>query len=141
MPRKTTSSTSICSTIILTRRDLNDLPGLPRNAAGPTFAEPWQAQAFALTLALHERGVFTWPEWAEALSAEIARAQAAGDPDLGDTYYDHWLGALEKLVAAKNVVPDADLRRRQDAWEKAARETRHGDPILLPAEERARARG
>jgi nitrile hydratase accessory protein len=72
-----------------------DLPGLPRDDSGPVFKAPWQAQAFALALALHERGAFTWPEWAAALTAAIRRAQAAGDPDTGDTYYQHWLDALE----------------------------------------------
>jgi nitrile hydratase accessory protein len=64
----------------------------------PVFNEPWEARAFAMTLALHERGVFTWPQWAEALSRQIAEARAAGDADLGDTYYQHWLRALESLV-------------------------------------------
>ena len=68
------------------------------DAGSPVFNEPWEARAFAMTLALHERGVFTWPQWAEALSRQIAEARAAGDADLGDTYYQHWLRALESLV-------------------------------------------
>jgi nitrile hydratase accessory protein len=76
------------------------LPGLPMDGESPVFNEPWEARAFAMTLALHERGVFTWPQWAEALSQEIDRAHAAGDADLGDTYYQHWLRALESLVSA-----------------------------------------
>ncbi|HSK40535.1 MAG TPA: nitrile hydratase accessory protein [Arenibaculum sp.] len=82
--------------------------GMPRDDDGPVFREPWEAQAFALTLRLHESGHFTWPEWAETLAAEIAAAQAAGDPDLGDTYYRHWLRALERLLASKGILaPDA----------------------------------
>jgi len=77
---------------------LQDLPGIPLDAGAPVFKEPWEAKAFAMTLALHERGLFTWPQWAETLSAQIASAQAAGDADLGDTYYQHWLLALESLV-------------------------------------------
>ena len=80
------------------------MPSIPRDADGPVFREPWEAQAFAMTLALHERGLFTWPEWAAALAAEIKRAQGAGDPDTGETYYLHWLAALEKLVAEKGVA-------------------------------------
>ena len=79
------------------------VPGIPRDADGPVFREPWEAQAFAMALALHERGLFTWNEWAAALADEIKRAQAAGDPDSGETYYRHWLATLEKLVAAKGV--------------------------------------
>ena len=77
-----------------------DLPGLPQDADKPVFNEPWEARAFAMTVALHERGLFTWPQWADALSRQIALAQAAGDADLGDTYYRHWLRALESLVSA-----------------------------------------
>jgi nitrile hydratase accessory protein len=82
---------------------LRDLPGIPLDADSPVFNEPWEARAFAMTLALHERGVFTWPQWAEALSQQIDRAHASGDADLGDTYYQHWLRALESLV--KNLPP------------------------------------
>jgi nitrile hydratase accessory protein len=77
-----------------------DLPGLPQDADKPVFNEPWEARAFAMTVALHERGLFTWPQWADALSRQIALAQSAGDADLGDTYYQHWLRALESLVSA-----------------------------------------
>jgi nitrile hydratase accessory protein len=79
---------------------LKALPGIPLDAESPVFNEPWEARAFAMTVALHERGLFTWPQWAEALSRQIALARAAGDEDLGNTYYQHWLGALESLVSA-----------------------------------------
>jgi nitrile hydratase accessory protein len=116
------------------------LPGLPRDADGPEFAEPWEAQAFALTVALHERGVFTWPEWAQALAREIERAQAAGDPDTGTTYYRHWLAALERLVAEKELADAATLRSYADAWGRAAQRTPHGTPIELTPADFARAR-
>ena len=110
------------------------LPGLPRNDDGPVFDEAWQAQAFAMTVMLHERGVFSWREWAERLGDEIKAAQAAGDPDRGDTYYDHWLRALESLVAEKEIVAAAELADRRDAWDRAARATPHGEPIVLGRE-------
>ena len=78
---------------------VRDLPGIPLDADSPVFNEPWEARAFAMTLALHERGVFTWPQWAEALSRQITQARETGDADLGDTYYQHWLRALESLVS------------------------------------------
>lgn len=78
--------------------ELKDLPGIPLDAGSPVFNEPWEARAFAMTLALHERGVFTWSQWADALARQIAQARDAGDADLGDTYYQHWLRALESLV-------------------------------------------
>ena len=107
------------------------LPHLPRDDAGPIFREPWQAQAFAMALALHERGLYTWTEWAAALSAQIEAAQAAGDPDLGDTYYRHWVAALESLVAAKQAGSEAELARLRAAWDRAADRTPHGQPIVL----------
>ena len=81
-----------------------DSPGLPKRADSPVFNEPWEARAFAMTLALHERGLFTWPEWSAALAGEIQRAQLRADPDAGDTYYRHWLQALEALLAERGIV-------------------------------------
>jgi nitrile hydratase accessory protein len=106
-------------------------PGIPRDAEGPVFREPWEAQAFAMAIALHERGVFTWSEWAAALAAEIKAAQAAGDPDTGETYYRHWLAALERLVATKALTDRDELATRRDQWDRAARATPHGRPIEL----------
>ena len=97
----------------------------------PVFSTPWEAQAFALTLALHERGLFTWGDWAAALAAAIRRAQAAGDPDDGSTYYAHWLAALEALVAETGVASEGALAERRAAWDRAARATPHGEPITL----------
>lgn len=111
------------------------VPDLPRDEGGPVFHEPWQAQAFAITLALYHRGLFTWSEWAAALTAEIKRAQAAGDPDRGDTYYHHWLAALERLVDTKGVTNAAALKRYHDAWDRAADRTAHGTPIELRPED------
>ena len=111
------------------------VPGIPRDADGPVFREPWEAQAFAMALALHQRGLFTWPEWAATLAAEIKRAQAAGDPDTGDTYYRHWLNALERLVAEKGVTTHENLARYHDAWDHAADRTPHGQPIELKPED------
>ncbi len=113
------------------RRPAAPVPGIPGDAGGPVFREPWEAQAFAMTLALHDRGLFTWPEWAAALAAEIKRAQAAGDPDLGDTYYRHWLNALEGIVASKGVTDAGTLARYYEAWDRAADRTPHGTPIEL----------
>jgi nitrile hydratase accessory protein len=108
------------------------MAGLPRDDEGsPVFEEPWEAQAFAMAVKLYDAGVFTWPEWSERLAEEIQRAQTAGDPDLGDTYYAHWLAALERIVAEKGFVDAAELARRKDEWVQAARTTPHGKPIEL----------
>ena len=97
----------------------------PRDPEGaPAFAEPWQAQAFALTLALHARGLFTWSEWAEALGSEIRRGEAGG-------YYGCWLAAIERLAVAKGVTDAAELDARRHAWDRAAHATPHGEPIGL----------
>ena len=107
------------------------LKDLPRDEDGPVFREPWEAQAFAMALSLHERGLFTWKEWAAALAEEIKIAQASGDPDTGTTYYRHWLATLEKLVAAKGVATLEIQHRYRDAWDHAADRTPHGSPIVL----------
>jgi nitrile hydratase accessory protein len=113
------------------RRATDALPGIPHDAEGPVFREPWEAQAFSMAVALHERGVFTWPEWAATLADEIKRAHAAGDPDTGETYYQHWLAALERLVAEKGIASRDTLTRYRDAWDRAADRTPHGKPIEL----------
>jgi nitrile hydratase accessory protein len=107
------------------------VPSIPRDADGPVFREPWEAQAFALAVSLHRAGLFTWPEWAAALAAEIRAAQAAGDPDTGETYYRHWLAAIERLVMDKGVADRGRLDATRAAWDRAARATPHGQPILL----------
>ena len=117
------------------RRAREAVPSIPCDAEGPVFREPWEAQAFAMTLVLHERGVFTWPQWAATLGDEIKRAQAAGDPDTGETYYQHWLATLERLVAEKGVTSAEMLARYRDAWDHAADRTPHGAPIELRAED------
>ena len=109
----------------------SQLPSLPRDEDGPVFREPWEAEAFAMTLNLYAQGYFTWPDWVERLGAEISAAPDAGDADRGDTYYLHWLKALEGLVAEKGLLTTADLANRRDAWDKAARATPHGQPIVL----------
>ena len=110
---------------------VSQMPSLPRDEEGPVFKEPWEAEAFAMTLNLHAQGHFTWPEWAQRLGAEISAARDAGDADRGDTYYLHWLKALEGLVAEKGLLTTDDLSKRRDAWDKAARATPHGPPIVL----------
>ncbi len=127
-------SPSTPSSPILNPPDLSILPGIPREASEPLFREPWEAQAFAMAVHLRDKGLFTWREWAEAIGAEIKAAQGRGDPDLGDTYYLHWLAALEKLAIAKGAVNAAALHETKDAWDRAARATPHGRPIVLGAE-------
>ncbi len=107
----------------------------PASGDAPVFREPWQAQAFAMVVKLHERGLFTWSEWAAALADQIAAAQRDGDADRGDTYYQHWLAALEHLVAQKGATSSAELQRAAQAWDHAADRTPHGQPIELRAED------
>jgi nitrile hydratase accessory protein len=114
-------------------RAAQEVRSIPRNAEGPVFREPWEAQAFALAVSLNERGLFTWSEWAKILGEEIKKAQAAGDPDTGETYYRHWLNTLERIVAEKGLSDTRTLTRTRDAWERACARTPHGVPIeLLP---------
>ena len=107
------------------------LPRLPRDGSGPVFAEPWQAQAFALALQLHAQGAYTWTEWALALSNRLT---AAGPEDDAARYYEHWLTALEGLVTAKQLAAGSELHARKQAWEDAYRNTPHGRAVELDAE-------
>jgi nitrile hydratase accessory protein len=125
----------------MTRSEPESIPELdtpllrrPRDDAGPVFRAPWEAQAFAIALSLHEGGVFTWQEWADTLAIAIRDAQAAGDADLGESYYVHWLTALERICSSKRLVNSAMLVQRRLAWEAAARRTPHGKPVLLKSD-------
>jgi len=112
---------------------LSALPRLPRDTGGPVFAEPWQAQAFALAVRLSEEGHFTWKEWAATLAAELQAAANRGEPDDGSRYYHHWLAALERLAAEKGLTDPAALVARKEAWAEAYRRTAHGKPVELSA--------
>lgn len=101
---------------------------------GHVFAEPWEAHAFALAVKLSEAGLFTWSEWSAALAAELAEASRQGEPDDGSRYYHHWLAALERLVAAKDLVSRPLLLARKEAWAEAYRRTPHGNPVTLPTD-------
>jgi nitrile hydratase accessory protein len=106
-------------------------PRLPRDEEGPVFAEPWQAQAFALAVKLSEQGHFTWKEWAATLAQELQAAADRGEPDDGSRYYEHWLTALERLVTARDLTDESTLLARKEAWADAYRHTPHGKPVEL----------
>ena len=110
---------------------LQALPPLPSDEEGPVFAEPWQAQAFALAVKLSEHGHFTWKEWAAALAAELKAAADRGEPDDGSHYYEHWVAALESLVAQQGLADQDSLLARKEAWADAYRHTPHGKPVEL----------
>ena len=107
------------------------LPRLPRDEHGPVFAEPWQAQAFALAVRLSAQGHFTWSEWAAALAAQLDAATRCAEPDDGSRYYEHWLAALERLVTTKGLAKPTELLDRKAAWVEAYKHTPHGEPVLL----------
>jgi nitrile hydratase accessory protein len=109
----------------------SQLPGQPLADGEPVFREPWEAHAFAMAVRLYEGGLFTWPQWAATLAEEITRAQVDGDPDTGETYYHHWLAALERLVAETNAASADEQDRTREAWRRAAERTPHGQPIAL----------
>lgn len=115
--------------------EIGILRGQPHDEEGPVFRAPWEALAFAMAVSLHRQRLFSWTEWADALGRHIAAAQAAGDLDLGDTYYLHWLDALEELVTAKGASSAAELMRHREAWDHAARRTPHGRQIELHSED------
>lgn len=119
---------------VLPSEQLDTLPRLPRDEGEPVFAEPWQAQAFALAVTLSELKHFTWNEWADVLAQELKADAARGEPDDGSRYYHCWLAALERLVVAKQLSDPATLLARKEAWSEAFRHTPHGMPVELKSE-------
>jgi nitrile hydratase accessory protein len=117
---------------------LGALLRIPRDEGGPTFAEPWQATAFALAVRLSAEGHFTWKEWAATLAEELKVAAEHGEPDDGSRYYHHWLAALERLVVTKGLSDPATLLVRKEAWAEAYRHTPHGKPVELESDSSAR---
>ena len=115
------------------------LPLQPHDDKGPVFEEPWQAQAFAMVVQLSESGLFTWKEWIETIADEMQKARDSGDPDLGDTYYDHWLRALERLAYEKGATDADEIAERKETWRRAYLSTPHGKPIELSAADYYRA--
>ena len=117
------------------RRAAESVPGIPRDQTGPVFRAPWEAHAFAMALALHEKGLFAWSEWSAMLGEEIKKAQSDGDSDTGETYYRHWLATLERMVGEKGAATAQALRQHYQAWEHAMHRTPHGKPIELRTED------
>jgi nitrile hydratase accessory protein len=117
------------------RRAAETVPGIPHDDNGPVFRAPWEAHAFAIAVALYHKGLFAWSEWSAMLGEEIKKAQAAGDPDTGETYYHHWLATLERIVAEKGAASAQTLARHYQAWKRATHRTPHGKPIELRAED------
>jgi nitrile hydratase accessory protein len=124
-------TTLTLSDSIINSEQFAALPLLPRDEGGPVFAEPWEAQAFAMVVRLSERGHFTWKEWTATLADELKAAADRGEPDDGSRYYHHWLAALERLVTVKGLTDPAALLARKEAWAEAYRHTPHGKPIEL----------
>lgn len=104
---------------------------IPNDGDGPVFDEPWQAQAFAMTVKLHEAGQFSWSEWAEIFGAEIAADTARGEGVGNSAYYLCWLAALEKIVARKRLMTAEELISRKEEWREASEHTPHGQPIEI----------
>lgn len=104
-------------------------PGLPKSPEGdPVFPEPWAAEAFAMTVHLHEKGLFAWGEWAEVLSKELQRHGRAQD---GSDYFDCWVAALSEMLISRGVADASVILKLQKSWQRAAEATPHGKPIEL----------
>jgi nitrile hydratase accessory protein len=134
-----TTTLNLSDSALIAER-LAALPPLPRENGGPVFAEPWQAQAFALAVKLSEQGHFSWTEWAEALGAELKAAAERGEPDDGSRYYEHWLAALERLVVEKGLTDQEAMRERKEAWTETYLHTPHGKPVELSGGDRDQKR-
>ena len=108
-------------------------PLLPRDEEGLVFAEPWEAQAFAMAVKLSEEGHFTWMEWTIALGEQLQAVLRSGGADDRSRYFEHWIAALEHLVVYKNLTDLTALSERKKAWADSYRHTPHGHPVELGA--------
>ncbi len=115
---------------VATAAELEGVASIPHDADGPVFPAPWAARAFALAVALNERGVFAWAEWSETLGAKVT-AETVTDPADPEAYWRAWLAALEEILRAKQLAGASDLLDLQEAWREAAERTPHGRPIEL----------
>ncbi len=97
----------------------------------PGFDEPWQAQLFALTVALSDAGHFTWPDWTQAFGATLKRHGAADALDGSADYHAAWLETLETLLDHTGLAPLAETRLIKDGWTAAYLSTPHGQPVKL----------
>lgn len=95
------------------------------NGPDAPFDAPWQAQLFALTVALNEAGQFTWAEWAEVFGPRVQDVEAA-------FYWEVWSQALIALLQSKGIAGAAEVQQLTQDWQAAARATPHGQPITLP---------
>jgi nitrile hydratase accessory protein len=116
---------------------IDRFPELPRDEQGPVFSEPWQAEAFAMTVKLHTDGHFEWSEWVKYISTEIANGAPSDENDHNTIYYRQWLSALERLVADKGLSSPPELLHRKDAWRRAYENTPHGEAVELARAEQS----
>lgn len=104
---------------------------LPQKQGEPVFRDSWEAEAYAIGNLLVKEGHLLPAEWMQRMAAAIAQAQAAGDPDCGDTYYLHWCAALESVCFDREWI-SPDLYQQQLAlWAQAIANTPHGVPLAL----------
>lgn len=78
------------------------------------FEEPWQGRVFGMAVALHEAGVFAWDEFQASLIEVVGQWDRSAEEEDPFQYYDHFQGALNNLLAVKNLVSDSDLQTRTD---------------------------
>jgi nitrile hydratase accessory protein len=92
--------------------DIDGATAPPRANGELVFAEPWQSRAFGMAVTLYDAGRFGWPQFQAALVARIAAWEADPPPDECWSYYQHWLGALEDVLASNGTVAAAEINHR-----------------------------
>ena len=88
------------------RRRVEALVGDLQGAGDQAFTQPWELRAFAMAVAAYEDGQYEWSEFQESLVGSIGswERDSHGEPW---SYYQHWLTALEAVLAQKGTLPDA----------------------------------
>jgi nitrile hydratase accessory protein len=106
-----------------TRAALLDILKQSKGEADAAFSEPWMARAFALALALSEKGLFSLKDFHAALIESIGRHEKDGCIAAETDYYTHWLEVLTALLRGRDLLSDDILTAAEDAvvTEAAAR--------------------
>jgi nitrile hydratase accessory protein len=105
------------------RRRVEALVGTEETAQRP-FEHPWELRAFAMAVAAYHNGQYEWSEFQLSLIESI-KAWERGDGGEPWSYYEHWLTALETVLAGSGALSEAALDERTRAVLATPRSANH----------------
>lgn len=113
------------------RRRVESLVGAGEQRA---FNEPWEVRAFAMAVAAYHNGQYEWSEFQLSLIDSIKKWEN-GDGSEPWSYYEHWLEALETVLAGNGALSDAALDEKTRAVlatpKNANHHEAHREPVAI----------